>query len=104
MKLVNLGTSDLKVTPICLGTMTFGEQVDEPTTHAILDRSLALGINFIDTAEMYSVPTKAETFTRTESYIGTWLAKMPRARQQLILATRWLGPPVCLGCEGENPT
>jgi aryl-alcohol dehydrogenase-like predicted oxidoreductase len=51
-----------------------------------------LGINFIDTAEMYSVPTKAETFTRTETYIGNWLAKRPQARQQLILATKVAGP------------
>lgn len=103
MKLVNLGTSDLKVTPICLGTMTFGEQVDEPTTHAILDRSLALGINFIDTAEMYSVPTKAETFTRTESYIGNWLAKRPQARQQLILATKVAGPARVPWVRGGKP-
>ena len=52
---VSLGQSDLRVTPICLGTMTFGEQVDEPTAHAILDRALARGVSFIDTAEMYAV-------------------------------------------------
>jgi aryl-alcohol dehydrogenase-like predicted oxidoreductase len=92
MNLISLGSSDLKVTPICLGTMTFGEQVDESTTHAILDRSLALGINFIDTAEMYSVPTKAETFTRTETYIGNWLARNPSARQRLVIATKVAGP------------
>ncbi len=68
--LVQLGTSDLQVTPICLGTMTFGEQVNESDSHAILDRSLARGVNFIDTAEMYSVPPKAETFGHTETIIG----------------------------------
>jgi aryl-alcohol dehydrogenase-like predicted oxidoreductase len=52
MKTISLGQSDLAVTPICLGTMTFGEQVDEATAHDILDRSLARGVNFIDTAEM----------------------------------------------------
>ena len=62
MNHVQLGQSDLRVTPICLGTMTFGEQVDEATSHAILGRALERGINFIDTAEMYSVPTRAETF------------------------------------------
>ena len=65
MKTVQLGQTDLFVTPICLGTMTFGEQVDEPTAHTILDRSLERGINFIDTAEMYAVPPKAETFNAT---------------------------------------
>ena len=59
MNTIQLGRSDLRVTPICLGTMTFGEQVDEPTSHAILSRSLERGVNFIDTAEMYSVPPRA---------------------------------------------
>lgn len=92
MKPISLGTSELKVTPICLGTMTFGEQVDEPTTHAILDRSLALGVDFLDTAEMYSVPTRAETYTLTETYIGNWLAANPSARQRLVIATKVAGP------------
>ena len=52
---VSLGQSDLRVTPICLGTMTFGEQVSEPDAHAILDRALELGINFFDTAWIYQV-------------------------------------------------
>ena len=52
MKKINLGTSELQVTPICLGTMTFGEQVAEKEAHSILDRSLELGVNFLDTAEM----------------------------------------------------
>jgi aryl-alcohol dehydrogenase-like predicted oxidoreductase len=63
MKKIQLGQSDLHVTPICLGTMTFGEQVDEPTAHAILSRSLERGVDFIDTAEMYSVPTRKETYS-----------------------------------------
>ena len=70
MKNIRLGQSDLHVTPICLGTMTFGEQVDEATAHAILDRSLERGVNFIDTAEMYAVPTRAETYGATEIIIG----------------------------------
>ncbi|MBP9893987.1 MAG: aldo/keto reductase, partial [Giesbergeria sp.] len=60
MKTLQLGQSDLHVTPICLGTMTFGEQVDEPTAHAIMDRAVERGINFLDTAEMYAVPARAE--------------------------------------------
>jgi aryl-alcohol dehydrogenase-like predicted oxidoreductase len=90
--LVQLGTSDLQVTPICLGTMTFGEQVNESDSHAILDRSLARGVNFIDTAEMYSVPPKAETCGHTETIIGNWFAKNPGARQKLVLATKVAGP------------
>ncbi len=92
MKTIQLGQSDLQVTPICLGTMTFGEQVDEPTAHAILNRALARGVNFIDTAEMYAVPPRAETFNATEIIVGHWLAKNPSARQRLVLATKVAGP------------
>jgi aryl-alcohol dehydrogenase-like predicted oxidoreductase len=92
MKKINLGTSDLNVTPICLGTMTFGEQVNERVSHQILDRSLALDINFIDTAEMYSVPARAETCGATETIIGNWLSTRPGARQKLVLATKVAGP------------
>ena len=90
--LVALGTSDLRVTPICLGTMTFGEQVSEADSHAILDRSLARGVNFLDTAEMYSVPAKAETCGSTETILGNWFAKHPGVRQKLVLATKVAGP------------
>jgi aryl-alcohol dehydrogenase-like predicted oxidoreductase len=92
MKTLKLGHSDLQVTPVCLGTMTFGEQVDEPTAHAILDRSLARGVNFIDTAEMYAVPPRAETFNATEIIIGNWLVKNPAARQKLVIASKVAGP------------
>ena len=92
MQKIRLGQSDLQVTPVCLGTMTFGEQVDEPTAHAILDRSLARGIDFIDTAEMYAVPARAETFGATETIIGNWFAKHPGARNKLVLATKVAGP------------
>ena len=90
--LVPLGNSDLRVTPICLGTMTFGEQVSEADSHAILDRSLARGVNFLDTAEMYSVPAKAETCGSTETILGNWFAKHPGVRQKLVLATKVAGP------------
>ncbi len=92
MQKVQLGRSDLQVTPICLGTMTFGEQVDAATAHTVLDRSLERGINFIDTAEMYSVPARAETYGSTEKIIGNWFAKNPGARQKLVLATKVAGP------------
>ena len=92
MNKVQLGSSDLHVTPVCLGTMTFGEQVDEATSHAILNRSVERGVNFIDTAEMYAVPARAETFGATEQIIGHWLANHPGLRQKLVLATKVAGP------------
>lgn len=92
MNKIQLGHSDLHVTPICLGTMTFGEQVDEPTAHAILDRSLERGVDFIDTAEMYAVPARKETFGATETIIGNWFARNPGARDKLTLATKVAGP------------
>ncbi len=90
--LVQLGQSDLRVTPICLGTMTFGEQVDEPTAHAILDRAVERGVNFLDTAEMYAVPARRETCGATETIIGRWLTARPGMRQRLVLATKVAGP------------
>lgn len=92
MQPVTLGRSDLSVTPICLGTMTFGEQVGEADAHALLDHALARGINFIDTAEMYSVPARRETYGHTEAIIGRWLASRPGARQRIVLATKVAGP------------
>ena len=92
MQRIRLGQSDLHVTPICLGTMTFGEQVDEPAAHAILDRALERGIDFLDTAEMYAVPARRETYGATETILGDWFAKRPGARQKVTLATKVAGP------------
>ncbi len=92
MQRIRLGRSDLEVTPVCLGTMTFGEQVDEPTAHAILDRAMERGIDFIDTAEMYAVPARAETSGATETIIGNWLGKRPDMRHRIVLATKVAGP------------
>ena len=89
---VRLGHSDLHVSPICLGTMTFGEQVGEPLAHSILDRALERGVNFLDTAEMYAVPARAETCGATETIIGNWFAKHPSARSKVVLATKVAGP------------
>jgi aryl-alcohol dehydrogenase-like predicted oxidoreductase len=82
----------LRLHPICLGTMTFGEQVGEAEAHAILDRSLERGVRFIDTAEMYAVPARAETCGATETIIGRWLAGRPDVREKLVLATKVAGP------------
>ena len=69
-----LGRIGVKVSALCLGTMTFGEQNSEAEGHAQLDYALGRGINFIDAAEIYPVPAKPETHGRTEATIGTWLA------------------------------
>ena len=92
MKKVQLGHSDLHVTPICLGTMTFGEQVNESDAHAILQHALERGINFLDTAEMYAVPPKAATFNATEHIIGNYFAANKGAREQWIVASKVAGP------------
>ena len=91
-----LGRSGLNVSALCLGTMTFGEQNSEAEAHAQLDRAIAAGINFIDTAEMYPVPPRAETQGLTETYIGSWLASRG-GRDKLILATKVAGPADWLG-------
>ena len=92
MELRRLGGSDLQVSALGLGTMTFGEQNSEAEAeaHAQLDLAVSRGVNFIDTAEMYPVAPRAETVYRTESYIGTWLRH--RQRDQLIIATKIAGP------------
>lgn len=89
---VNLGRSELRVTPVCLGTMTFGEQVDESTAHRILDRAVERGINFIDTAEMYPVPPTAPRFGDTERILGAWFASRPGLREKVVLASKVAGP------------
>jgi aryl-alcohol dehydrogenase-like predicted oxidoreductase len=86
-----LGQTDLEVSALSLGTMTFGQQNTEPEAHAQLDRALEAGINFIDTAEMYPVPPTAETQGRTEQHIGTWLSARG-CRDRVILATKVAGP------------
>ncbi|HLP99063.1 MAG TPA: NADP(H)-dependent aldo-keto reductase [Sideroxyarcus sp.] len=90
MEYRNIGDSDLKVSTLCLGTMTFGEQNSEADAHAQLDYAVSHGVNFIDTAEMYPVAPRAETVHRTESYIGSWLKQQPR--DKLIVATKIAGP------------
>lgn len=87
-----LGTSPLQVHPICLGTMTFGEQVNEKDSHAILARSLERGVDFMDTAEMYPVPPTAEKYTVTETIIGNYFKANPGVRQKWTVATKVAGP------------
>ena len=86
-----LGYTDLKVSLICLGTMTFCEQNTEQEAHQQLNYAVDQGINFIDVAEMYPVPPREETQGLTEKYVGTWLAKY-KTRDQVILASKVAGP------------
>lgn len=90
MKYNQLGESDLKVSEICLGTMTYGRQNTIEDAHQQLDYAITQGVNFIDAAEMYPVPPSAETYGFTESYIGEWLKN--QQRDQLIVATKIAGP------------
>ncbi len=103
MNKVRLGRSDLHVTPICLGTMTFGEQVSEADAFAIMDRAFERGIDFLDTAEMYSVPTRAATFGATEAIIGRWLRARPGLRDKLVIASKVAGPSRGMDWVREGP-
>ncbi len=91
MQYRQLGRTGERVSAICLGTMTWGQQNSEAEAHDQLDIARERGINFIDTAEMYPVPPRAETQGLTERYIGTWLAKRGD-RDQIHLATKVSGP------------
>ncbi|MEY4760545.1 MAG: hypothetical protein RLZZ200_401 [Pseudomonadota bacterium] len=91
-----LGRTGLKVSAIGLGTMTFGEQNTESEGHRQIDYALHQGVNLIDTAEMYSVPPRAETYGSTERIIGSWFQKSGK-REEVILATKVAGPGHVLG-------
>lgn len=91
MKYRKLANTNLDVSVICLGTMTYGEQNTESEAHEQLDYSIANGINLIDTAEMYAIPPKKETQGLTEKIIGTWLAKR-KDREKIYVATKVAGP------------
>ena len=91
MEYRRLGRSDIMVSAICLGSMTWGEQNTEEEGFAQLDYALDHGINFIDTAEMYAVPPRAETYGRSEEIIGNWLVARG-VRDKVVLATKVVGP------------
>ena len=91
MEYRRLGRSDVMVSVICLGTMTWGEQNTEAEGHQQMDYALDHGVNFWDTAEMYSVPPRQETYGATETIIGTWL-KSRGKRDKIILASKIAGP------------
>lgn len=91
MKYNTLGNTDLRVSEICLGTMTFGEQNTEAEAHQQLDYALDHEVNFIDTAEMYAIPSSEHTQGLTEEYIGSWI-EARGGRDKYILATKVTGP------------
>lgn len=93
MEYRTLGRTDIQVSVIGLGTMTFGEQNTEAEGHAQIDYALDQGVNLIDTAEMYSVPPHAETYGSTERIIGTWIKKS-RKRDKIVLCTKVAGRPM----------
>jgi aryl-alcohol dehydrogenase-like predicted oxidoreductase len=91
MKFRKLGSTEKEVSVICLGTMTWCEQNTEKEAHEQLDYAFERGVNFIDTAEMYPVPPTAETYTKTEEYIGRW-DKLKSQRDKIFMATKIAGP------------
>ena len=86
-----LPNTDIKVSKICLGTMTFGEQNSESDAHSQLDYAIENGVNFIDTAEMYPIAAREATLGLTEKYIGNWLKKSGK-REDLVVASKIAGP------------
>ena len=93
MEYTTLNNTDIEVSKICLGTMTWGEQNSEEEAHSQLDMALDYGVNFIDTAEMYAIPPAEETYGRTEEIIGNWFSNTGR-RDEVVLATKVAGEGV----------
>ena len=91
MKFKKLGTTDLDVSLICLGTMTWGTQNTEKDAFEQMDYSISSGVNFFDTAELYSVPPNSESYGKTEVMIGNWFEKR-KNREKIVLATKVAGP------------
>ena len=93
MKYTILPNTDIKVSKICLGTMTWGQQNTEPEGHEQMDYAFEKGVNFFDTAEAYPIPAKAETYGRTEKYIGTWFKR--NLNRDKIIGSRLFCPHDC---------
>ena len=93
MKYTTLPNTEVKISKICLGTMTFGNQNTEEESHSQLDYAVSQGVNFIDTAEMYPIGGNEHIFGSTERYIGSWIAKIGASkREELVVATKIAGP------------
>ena len=102
MKTGKLGSSDLLVSEVCLGSMTWGNQNTQADASAQIDYALDCGINFIDTAEMYAVPPSKETCGLTETYIGNWIAENPSKRAEVVIATKIAGNGIPWIRNGSN--
>ncbi len=111
MRYNSLGSSNLQVSEVCLGSMTWGVQNNQQDANQQIDYALSRGINFLDTAEMYAVPPSPDTYGKTESIIGNWIAKNKEKRQDMIIASKiagaglpWIreGGPITKGCIGES--
>ncbi len=98
-----LGRTDIHVSCICLGTMTWGQQNSEAEAHAQMDMAFDRGVNFIDTAELYPTPPKPETQGRTERYIGTWMKARGR-RDRVVLASKVVGRTASEWFRGGRPS
>lgn len=94
MKYNKLGSSDLSVSEICLGSMTWGVQNSQSEANQQIELALSKGINFIDTAELYAIPPAPETYGKTETIIGNWLNTNKSKRKDLIIATKIAGPTI----------
>lgn len=92
MKYVKLGSSDIEVSQVCLGSMTWGLQNNQQQANEQIDYAQTHGVNFIDTAEMYAVPPTQDTFGKTEVIIGHWLKGNPSRRSQTVIASKITGP------------
>lgn len=92
MEYSTLGSSNLSVSRICLGSMTWGKQNNQEDANQQIEYALSQGINFIDTAEMYAVPPSPDTYGKTETIIGNWFAANPERRKDIVFATKIAGP------------
>lgn len=104
MKYIKLGSSDLSVSAVCLGTMTWGQQNTQVDANQQIEYAIEQGVNFIDTAEMYSIPPKAETQGATETIIGNWLKQNAEKREALVLASKTAGNGISWIRDGRDVT
>ena len=104
MKFLPLGASDIKVSEVCLGTMTWGIQNSQQDTDNQIAMAIDAGVNFLDTAEMYPVPPDEETYADTERYLGNWLGRNTARRGDLIIMTKIVGNGVSWIRNGEDIT
>jgi len=91
MEYTKLGNTDVDISRVCLGTMTWGTQNDQNDADEQIEYALSQGINFFDTAEMYAVPPTADTYGKTESIIGNWIARNSQRRSEIVLASKIAG-------------